>query len=476
MRARIFIGSASAPDRMRTTTALAHRLQKDFGVIPRVWTYVFPATENTLSSLVAVAQEVDFAIFVLGPDDLLLKNPTGNAAGKGGPAEGEKWTTRDNVVFEMGLLIGTLGMDRCFAVLPEQPRHLFAESQRQLHIFTDYAGTNFCTYIATKEAGLDPLDAVFAACQEIGQQVERLGPRPINAFRALFGPKKQAVVVYPHITAETKGIRTTEHNAGGALDTKDYTWSDNVQRREVAHFDDLRAVNAIAELCGRMQVNVIATTDGFEQAEIQSLDTISFSIGLLNGFTRQAFAIVARDTDYLLMLNYINRADTRTTAEISFNGKTYPRTLDADAPEEDRKPDDPNHAILVRTFLRSGGGPPILRFVCGGIDAAGTAVAGVYLKYHWRELLKYYEHFGKDLEQDSLGVLLQFWGRKAESARPVVAGISFFKPGRCEFYEPDLKEATWRSQETHKPPEKTVQAADIPPKTRGNGGKPKNRG
>ena len=67
MRPRIFLGSASSVDHMRTTTALAHRLQKEFGVIPRVWTYVFPPTENTLSSLVAVAQEVDFAAFSWDP-------------------------------------------------------------------------------------------------------------------------------------------------------------------------------------------------------------------------------------------------------------------------------------------------------------------------------------------------------------------------------------------------------------------------
>ena len=66
MRPRVFIGSASLEDRMRTTKALAHRLQRDFGIIPKVWTYMFPPTESTLSSLVDMSRQMDFAVFVLG--------------------------------------------------------------------------------------------------------------------------------------------------------------------------------------------------------------------------------------------------------------------------------------------------------------------------------------------------------------------------------------------------------------------------
>ena len=199
---------------MQTTMALAHRLQKDFSIMPKVWNYVFPPSESTLSSLVEMAQQMDFAVFVLGPDDMVVKSPTANPEGKGAQVEGEAWTTRDNVIFELGLLIGTLGKERCFAVLPATRRLKYSQEMHHLHLLTDYLGTNYCTYIATKEPGLDPLDAVFGACQEIGGQIERQGPRQINAFQALFGCRKQAVVVYPSITAKTEGIYTTEHHGG----------------------------------------------------------------------------------------------------------------------------------------------------------------------------------------------------------------------------------------------------------------------
>jgi len=426
---------------MRTTTAVAHRLQKDFNIIPKVWTYVFPPTESTLSSLVDMSKEMDFAIFVLGPDDLIKKSQTGNPQGKGEPVEGETWTPRDNVIFEMGLLIGTLGKERCFAVIPETPRLRYSDNRLHLHLFTDYLGTNYCTYMATKEPGLDPLDAVFAACQEIGNQIEKHGPRPDNAFRALFGSKTQAVVVYPHIKAETKGIYTIEHH-GGSRGEQEHSWKEQTDKEhEIADFDDLRAVNAIVELCGRMKVNVVATTDGQEQAEIQSLDTISFSIGLLNGLTTQAFEIIARDTDKGIQVINTNtpiegKERPETSSVIMFNVNSYPERADL------------NYAILVRTFLRRGGGQPIPRFVCAGIEAAGTAAAGVYLKNHWEDLLKYYEEFGKDLEQDSLAVILQFWGQKAQSARPEVIRLSFFQPGYSEFHFYDLspKSKGWKPE------------------------------
>jgi len=457
---------------MGTTRALAHRLQKDFGVIPKEWTYAFPPADSTLDSLIAMSRQMDFAVLVLGPDDLVMKSPTGNPEGKGVAVEGTTWIPRDNVIFEMGLLIGTLGKERCFAVIPEFPRLVYSDNRRHLHLLTDYLGTTYCTYMATNEPGLEPLDAVFAACQEIGNQIEKLGPRPINALRALFGSKKEAVVVYPHIIAKTAEIYTIEHY-GGSLDEKAHYWlNDPRAEQEIAHFDDLRAVNAIVELCGRMEMNVVATTDGLEQAEIQSLDTISFSIGLLNGLTSQAFEIIARDTEGRIGLIYSynppayeppegDEERELTTSVIVFNGQCYPKgsgeSRQSNPPGEERtssaptaadtETPNPNFAIVVRTFLRGGGRQSTPRFVCGGIEAPGTAAAGVYLKNHWKELLKYYEEFGKDLEQDSLAVILQFWGRKAESARPEVIRLSFFQPGHCEFHSFDHDTKAWKREE-----------------------------
>lgn len=46
-------------------------------------------------------------------------------------------------------------------------------------------------------------------------------------------------------------------------------------------------------------------------------------------------------------------------------------------------------------------------FVCAGRSAPGTAAAGFFLAYRWREIFKLYKIAGKDLRADSLVVVLR---------------------------------------------------------------------
>lgn len=71
----------------------------------KVWDQgVFGLSESSLEALERHAGEVDFAVFVLTPDDLLTK--------RGDSGE----VPRDNVLFEAGLFIGRLGRHRAFLV------------------------------------------------------------------------------------------------------------------------------------------------------------------------------------------------------------------------------------------------------------------------------------------------------------------------------------------------------------------------
>ena len=115
-------------------------------------------------------------------------------------------------------------------------------------------------------------------------------------------------------------------------DERHYWEGKQNERHEIAHFDDVRAVNAIVELCGHQKVSVVATTDGLEQAEIHSLETISFSIGLLNGLTYQAFQIIARDTGGRIGIrrDHTGRTNHKVTQSvILFNGESYPKEAGA---------------------------------------------------------------------------------------------------------------------------------------------------
>src|SRR5690606_16157400 len=95
----------------------AYALQKqlEYEADPTVWDQgVFRPMAQTLADLVAEARATDFAAFIFASDDLA-------------EIRGERRNiVRDNVLFELGLFIGSLGADRCFIVAPRNadPLHL----------------------------------------------------------------------------------------------------------------------------------------------------------------------------------------------------------------------------------------------------------------------------------------------------------------------------------------------------------------
>lgn len=64
-----------------------------------VWKHGFDLSQSTIDSLVKKAESVDFAIFIFTPDDVTTIR------------DQQKNTVRDNIVFELGLFVGTLGND-----------------------------------------------------------------------------------------------------------------------------------------------------------------------------------------------------------------------------------------------------------------------------------------------------------------------------------------------------------------------------
>ena len=103
MKPRIFLGSSAQQDKL--LQALTRGLQDIADV--DAWTTVFNPGVSTLSRLVELTREVDFAAFVFAQDDWTTKGASPEAAsGQASP--------RDNVVFEAGLFGGALGIGRTF--------------------------------------------------------------------------------------------------------------------------------------------------------------------------------------------------------------------------------------------------------------------------------------------------------------------------------------------------------------------------
>jgi len=153
MKSRVFVGSSS--ESLDVAYAVQQNLEADVDVT--VWTQgVFALSQTTMDGLIRQGSEVDFAVFVLSPDDVT------KLRGREHP------TARDNVIFEIGIFVGRLGMSRTFL--------LVAEGSEPLHLPSDLLGITCGKYNATRQDG-NTNAAVGSGCTQIRQAIKQLGSR-----------------------------------------------------------------------------------------------------------------------------------------------------------------------------------------------------------------------------------------------------------------------------------------------------------
>lgn len=104
MRRRLFIGSSG--EQVHICEMIKSHLDAKCSdwLDVAIWkgSGVFELNQGTLGVLVQAAREFDYGVFVAAPDDCLFKR-------------GHKMkVTRDNVLFEAGLFMGSLGLNRTF--------------------------------------------------------------------------------------------------------------------------------------------------------------------------------------------------------------------------------------------------------------------------------------------------------------------------------------------------------------------------
>lgn len=111
----------------------------------RPWTTgVFGAGQVAIESLLAMVATADFALFVLGPDDLVASRDQSIRA------------PRDNVIFELGLFMGGIGRARVF---------MLKEHGADLKIPSDLLGTVPLTYVRSSASPL--ASSLGPACHEL---------------------------------------------------------------------------------------------------------------------------------------------------------------------------------------------------------------------------------------------------------------------------------------------------------------------
>ena len=150
---KLFIGSSV--EGLAVARALQEQLEHD-AVEVRVWTDdVFSPGGSTAAELVKLAQESDFGVFVVRPDDVTRSRH----AQTGAP--------RDNVVLELGMFLGLHGQHRALILRPRG---------EDVKIPTDLLGIAPLDYDPDR-ARTDPVGAVATAANQLRRLINDLGPR-----------------------------------------------------------------------------------------------------------------------------------------------------------------------------------------------------------------------------------------------------------------------------------------------------------
>lgn len=146
----LFIGSSS--ESLDVAYAAQENLEDCAQVI--VWTQgLFGLSKSFLESLLDTLDETQFGLFVFAPDDLTRI--------RGQVVE----TTRDNVIFELGLFIGRLGRERTFIIMPK--------GNVDLHLPSDLLGINTATFIEPEKQRL-LVAALGPACNKARRAIEEV--------------------------------------------------------------------------------------------------------------------------------------------------------------------------------------------------------------------------------------------------------------------------------------------------------------
>jgi hypothetical protein len=174
---RLFIGSSVE------SLDIAYALQEclEYDCEPTVWNQgIFEPSATALASLVKRLDSSDFAVFVFGPDDVVtLRGKAINAA-------------RDNVVFEFGLFVGRLGVERCLIVTPRL--------ETPLHFPTDLIGLTTLSFNPDRSDGR-VIAALGPAANQLRRQMRRLG----RVVTALPSANRAPTVEAPDFAAEWNG-------------------------------------------------------------------------------------------------------------------------------------------------------------------------------------------------------------------------------------------------------------------------------
>ena len=147
---RVFVGSSV--ESLHIANAISDNLEFDAEVT--TWNSgTFNLSSTTIDSLIEKSKSVDFSVFIFSPDDLTIMRSR------------EQYVVRDNVVFELGLFVGSIGKERCFIV---KPRGV------ELHFPSDLLGINPADYNPNR-SDHDLVSSLKYASNQIKREIKEKG-------------------------------------------------------------------------------------------------------------------------------------------------------------------------------------------------------------------------------------------------------------------------------------------------------------
>jgi len=148
----MFIGSSK--EGLEVARAIQSGLAYD-NVIVRVWTdKVFGSSNFPMDDLARQVSETDFGVLVVTPDDRIISRGD------------EQDAPRDNVIFELGMLIGSIDRSRTYFVVPRG---------QEVRIPSDLFGMNPMDYVPGD--GRDLAARIAPICNSLRDKLRDLGPR-----------------------------------------------------------------------------------------------------------------------------------------------------------------------------------------------------------------------------------------------------------------------------------------------------------
>jgi CAP12/Pycsar effector protein, TIR domain len=210
---RIFLGSSAAQKKL--VQALTRGLEDVAHVDP--WTMSFNPGTSTLTRLLELTREVDFAAFVFARDDwTTASTPASPPAGSG------QASPRDNVVFEAGLFGGVLGLRRTFI--------LHASGAK---LPTDLLGLTCVRYgEATNAAEVRTINQSIRKAIESEGRVARIEGLWWQFSLSARGPKEPSAVSLLRISRDVSGaleVRGRSWQEDGTLSAR--YWSEAAKER-----------------------------------------------------------------------------------------------------------------------------------------------------------------------------------------------------------------------------------------------------